>query len=396
MKTLRILSAALLMILLAAPGAPAEEKLDLSLLDAQELSAAATWEDAVFETRPWYERADGTDWRVQDDGSVIVTISATGDVTIGGDTRKSSTSIFDKQLAQEPSGLSFPMENVRSLFEADDMTIVNFEGTLTTTKSATKNTYSFAAPPEYVQVLTSGSVEAVSLENNHILDHGAAGYEETCQTLEAAGIRYSGHLGASTYTTDTGVTIGMLSYQTFNGNYTNIYASIEGDIAALRAQGCQLVIVSYHWGEEKDYIPNERQVPLGRATIDAGADLVLGHHSHRMNPIEVYNGKYICYSLGNFSFAGNIRPDDMDTFVFQQRFRVWPDGTVQNEGFRIVPCSISSQEDVNDFKPTPQEGEAAQAIVSRLLELNADFEKTYKSTGVTAVDAYPTQWMTEY
>lgn len=396
MKTLRILSAALLMTLLAAPGAPAEEKLDLSLLDAQELSAAATWEDAVFETRPWYERADGTDWRVQDDGSVIVTISATGDVTIGGDTRKSSTSIFDKQLAQEPSGLSFPMENVRSLFEADDMTIVNFEGTLTTTKSATKNTYSFAAPPEYVQVLTSGSVEAVSLENNHILDHGAAGYEETCQTLEAAGIRYSGHLGASTYTTDTGVTIGMLSYQTFNGNYTNIYASIEGDIAALRAQGCQIVIVSYHWGEEKDYIPNERQVPLGRATIDAGADLVLGHHSHRMNPIEVYNGKYICYSLGNFSFAGNIRPDDMDTFVFQQRFRVWPDGTVQNEGFRIVPCSISSQEDVNDFKPTPQEGEAAQAIVSRLLELNADFEKTYKSTGVTAVDAYPTQWMTEY
>ena len=396
MKTLRILSAALLMTLLAAPGAPAEEKLDLSLLDAQELSAAATWEDAVFETRPWYERADGTDWRVQDDGSVIVTISATGDVTIGGDTRKSSTSIFDKQLAQEPSGLSFPMENVRNLFEADDMTIVNFEGTLTTTKSATKNTYSFAAPPEYVQVLTSGSVEAVSLENNHILDHGAAGYEETCQTLEAAGIRYSGHLGASTYTTDTGVTIGMLSYQTFNGNYTNIYASIEGDIAALRAQGCQIVIVSYHWGEEKDYIPNERQVPLGRATIDAGADLVLGHHSHRMNPIEVYNGKYICYSLGNFSFAGNIRPDDMDTFVFQQRFRVWPDGTVQNEGFRIVPCSISSQEDVNDFKPTPQEGEAAQAIVSRLLELNADFEKTYKSTGVTAVDAYPTQWMTEY
>ena len=115
-----------------------------------------------------------------------------------------------------------------------------------------------------------------------------------------------------------------------------------------------------------------------------------------MNPIEVYNGKYICYSLGNFSFAGNIRPDDMDTFIFQQRFRVWPDGTVQNEGFRIVPCSISSQEDVNDFKPTPKEGEAAQAVVERLYELNADFEKTYKSTGVTAVETYPTQWLMDY
>ena len=276
------------------------------------------------------------------------------------------------------------------------MTIVNFEGTLTTTKSATKNTYSFAAPPEYVQVLTSGSVEAVSLENNHILDHGAAGYTQTCETLEAAGIRYSGHLGASTFVTDTVVTIGMLSYQTFNGNYANIYASIESDIAALRAQGCQIVIVSYHWGEEKDYIPNERQVPLGRATIDAGADLVLGPHSHRMNPIEEYKGKYICYSLGNFSFAGNTRPDDMDTYVFQQRFRVAADGTVSNEGFRIVPCSISSQEKVNDFKPTPKDEAGSEAVVKRLLELNAKLEKQYESTGVTAVPGYPTAWTTAY
>ena len=389
---------ALLMMaaLLALPTPALGEMLDLSQFVGGEPPAAEEWEDAVFDTRAWYERADGSDWRVQEDGSVIVTISATGDVTIGGDTRKSGKSIFDKQLEKEPSGLSFPMENVADLFAADDMTIVNFEGTLTTTKSATSNTYSFAAPPEYVQVLTSGNIEAVSLENNHIMDHGEAGYADTCQTLENNGIVYSGHLGSAIYTTDTGVSIGMLSYQTFNGNYPAIYNAIEGDIAALRSAGCQLVIVSYHWGEEKDYLPNERQVPLGRATIDAGADLVIGHHSHRINPIEEYNGKYICYSLGNFSFAGNIKPDDMDTFIFQQRFRVYPDGRAQNEGFRIVPCSISSQESVNDFKPTPKEGEAAQAVVDRLLELGAKLEKTYKSTGVTAVESYPTQWLTAY
>ena len=389
---------ALLMMaaLLALPTPALGEMLDLSQFVGGEPPAAEEWEDAVFDTRAWYERADGSDWRVQEDGSVIVTISATGDVTIGGDTRKSGKSIFDKQLEKEPSGLSFPMENVADLFAADDMTIVNFEGTLTTTKSATSNTYSFAAPPEYVQVLTSGNIEAVSLENNHIMDHGETGYADTCQTLENNGIVYSGHLGSAIYTTDTGVSIGMLSYQTFNGNYPVIYNAIEGDIAALRSAGCQLVIVSYHWGEEKDYIPNERQVPLGRATIDAGADLVIGHHSHRINPIEEYNGKYICYSLGNFSFAGNIKPDDMDTFIFQQRFRVYPDGRVDNEGFRIVPCSISSQESVNDFKPTLKEGEAAQAVVDRLLELGAKLEKTYKSTGVTAVESYPTQWLTAY
>lgn len=394
-KLLRALTLALLLCAVCA-AACAEDMLDLSQFEDSEPPAAEEWEDAVFESRAWYEREDGSDWRVQDDGSVIVTISATGDVTIGGDTRKKTTSIFDKQLANEPSGLSFPLENVRSVFEADDLTIVNFEGTLTNTRSATKNTYSFAAPPEYVQALSANGVEAVSLENNHVMDHGEQGYADTCEALSGAGILYSGHLGSSILTTDTGVKIGMLSYQTFNGNYPKIYAALEGDIAALREQGCQLVIVSYHWGEEKDYIPNERQVPLGRATIDAGADLVLGHHSHRMNPVEVYKGKYICYSLGNFSFAGNIRPDDMDTFIFQQRFRVAADGSVSDAGMRIIPCSISSQEKVNDFKPTPSDEAGAQAIVERLLELNAKFEKTYRSTGVTAVEQYPTEWANEY
>lgn len=392
----RRLLAMLCAMFLLLPAAALGEMLDLSRFAGGEPPEAENWAEAVFERRPWYEREDGSDWRIMDDGSVIVTISATGDVTIGGDTRKRSRSIFDQQLEQEESGLSFPLENVRTIFECDDMTLVNFEGTLTTTKSATKNTYSFAAPPAYVQVLTSGDVEAVSLENNHVLDHGSAGYEETCQTLASAGIVYSGHLGSAVYTTDTGVRIGMLSYQTFNGKYPEIYDSIEEDIAQLRSQGCQLVIVSYHWGEEKDYIPNERQVPLGRATIDAGADLVIGHHSHRMNPIEEYKGKYICYSLGNFSFAGNTRPDDMDTYIFQQRFRVYPDGTADNEGFRIIPCSISSQENVNDFKPTPFEGERALAVVERLYELNKKMEKAFRNTGVQTVETYPTEWTTAY
>ncbi|MBR5288893.1 MAG: CapA family protein [Clostridia bacterium] len=387
---------ALFAFLCLAACAVGEGMLDLSQFAGGEPPAAENWEDAVFETRAWYEREDGSDWRMLSDGSIVVTVSATGDVTIGGDTRKKNKSIFDKQLEQEASGLAFPMENVKAIFEADDMTIVNFEGTLTNGKSKTKNTYSFAAPPEYVQVLTTGDIEAVSLENNHIMDHGDAGYEDTCRTLENAGIVYSGHLGSGMFTTETGVKIGMLSYQTFNGKYPSIYEAMPGDIAALRAQGAQIVIVSYHWGEEKDYVPNERQVPLGRATIDAGADLVLGHHSHRMNPIEEYNGKYICYSLGNFSFAGNTRPDDMDTFIFQQRFVVRPDGTAENGGFRIIPSSISSQESINDFKPTPSDAENAARIVERLLELNKKFEKNSKKFGVAAVAQYPTEWTTQY
>ena len=137
-------------------------------------------------------------------------------------------------------------------------------------------------------------------------------------------------------------------------------------------------------------------MPLGRATIDAGADLVIGHHSHRINPIEEYKGKYICYSLGNFSFAGNIRPDDMDTFVFQQRFRVYPDGTAQSAGMRIIPCRITSLEDLNDFKPTPADTAKSADIVERLLELNKKLEKNFRKLGVQAVGDYPTEWTQTY
>ena len=87
-------------------------------------------------------------------------------------------------------------------------------------------------------------------------------------------------------------------------------------------------------------------------TIDSGADLVLGHHSHRINPIEQYNGKYIVYSLANFSFAGNNKPSDMSSFIFQTRFS-FKDGQAAPQGFRIVPMRISSKTDYNDFIPTP-------------------------------------------
>ncbi len=91
---------------------------------------------------------------------------------------------------------------------------------------------------------------------------------------------------------------------------------------------------------------------LGHAAVDAGADLVLGHHSHRINPIECYNGKYIVYSLANCSFAGNHKPDDMFTFIFQTRFRV-RNGEIVGNPFRIIPCRISSRKDYNDFVITP-------------------------------------------
>ena len=184
-----------------------------------------------------------------------------------------------------------------------------------------------------------------------------------------------------------GVKIGSLAYQTFNGRHDELIEKVPADIAALRAQGCEFIVVSYHWGAEKDYSPNDNQVRLGRATIDAGADLVVGHHSHRINPIEYYNGKYICYSLGNFSFAGNNKPDDMSSYIFQLRVRV-RDDVASSEEFKIIPCRISSRTDYNDFTPTPYTKDTHIEAVLRVLKENGR-KLEY------AVESYPLKFSDE-
>lgn len=313
--------------------------------------------------------------------AVYLVVSAAGDVTIGRDTRKSAD-IFSDELKKQGGDLAFPFRNVQEYFANDDLTIVNFEGTLTNTKSATENRFSFGSPPEHVEVLHLGSIEAVALENNHMMDHGQQGLLDTQQTLRDAGIPFSGFGEKGTIEVQ-GVKVGMLSFQTFDGRYDSIYRDMPGMIQELRGEGCALVIVSYHWGAEREYQPNDNQQKLGRATVDAGADLVLGHHSHCLQPIERYNGKYIVYSLGNFSFAGNTKPEDFDTIIFQQRFMVL-NGEAKDDGMRIVPCSISSQSSYNDFTPTPYDAENAARVAKKLLE--------YGSKLPYGIAEYPLDW----
>lgn len=287
------------------------------------------------------------------DGSILLTLSFAGDVTLGRN-GKAPNSIFAAELKRQDGDMNFPFRNVKELFLADDLTLVNFEGTLThrTQWPANKaeNAFLFRADPQWAGILLPNGIEAVSLENNHALDYGRAGLQETKESLAAAGVSYAAQ-GEPAFYEAKGVTLALLAYQTFNGRYPQIYKRLPGDIAAARERA-QLVIVSYHWGGEYQYLPNDKQVELGRFTIDSGADLVVGHHSHVVNPIEYYNGRYICYSLGNFSFAGNLRPSDMSTYIFQTRFRL-RESVLAPEGFRIIPCRISSRTDRNDFAPTP-------------------------------------------
>lgn len=325
----------------------------------------------------------------QPDGSILLTMSFTGDMTIGSNVQSSGTSIFEKELKKQDGDINFPFRNVTDILHADDLTMVNFEGTLTTAgrnPDKRNNDFLFRADPSYASMLPDGGVDTVSLENNHVLDMGQEGLAETKRVLTEAGIPYASEDEPAILTVK-GVKIGSLAYQTFGGRHDELIEKVPGDIQALRDQGCQIVIVSYHWGAEKDYAPNSNQVRLGRATIDAGADLVVGHHSHRINPIEYYNGRYICYSLGNFSFAGNKRPDDMATFIFQIRMRI-RDGVVTSEAIKIIPCRISSRTDYNDFAPTPYTKDTNIEAVLRTLKQNG------KSLDY-ALEDYPLKWPDE-
>ena len=319
-------------------------------------------------------------------------ITATGDVTFGGNMKDNPAStIYTRALEAHGGDLSYFFANVYDIFSSDDLTLINFEGTLTNvSRPAKNNTFCFRADPSHVLALSLSSVEAVALENNHVQDFGETGFQDTVNALEGQGIIWSsdGHIGEYTV---NGTRIAMLAYQTFNGAYPDLSERVPLEVAAAK-QTHDLVIVSYHWGTEKDYLPNDKQIKLGRLTIDSGADLVLGHHSHRINPIEYYNGHYIVYSLGNCAFSGNSRPDDMDTFIFQMKFNI-ENGQAQTGAFRIIPCSISSvtglsgkQSGENDFAVTPfaEGSDAAKRVLDKLMKNGKKLEY--------AVSEYPTQW----
>ncbi|MBE5786790.1 MAG: CapA family protein [Clostridiales bacterium] len=326
--------------------------------------------------------------QLEADGSMFVTITAVGDVTIGRNVQHSGTSIFEKELKKQDNDINFIFRNVKEIFEEDDLTIANFEGVLADDykipSSKRENSYLFLGDPSYAKALSGNSVEAVTMENNHVGDFGDQGIADTIAAMEAEGIVWSNKGNLGVYETK-GLKIGMLAYQTLNQPISSeeLKYVVADDIADAR-KICDLVIVSFHWGNELDYAPRSNQLMLGRAAIDSGADLVLGHHSHRINPIEEYKGKYIVYSLANCSFAGNNKPSDMFTFIFQCRFQM-KNGQVMGNSFRIIPCRISSRKDYNDFAITPL---TEQANISTVL---STLEKNGRNLNY-AVSDYPLEW----
>ena len=297
---------------------------------------------------------------------VSLTLSVVGDCTLGTD----ETFDYDTSLNAyyENYGADYFLQNVKDIFSTDDLTIANFEGTLTDSDEREDKTFAFKAPASYASILTGGSVEAVNTANNHSHDYGDQSFDDTLAALDDAGIVHFGY--DETAVMDVkGIKVGLVGiYELYD--HLEREQQLKDNIAKVKADGAQLIVAIFHWGNETETIPDSNQTTLGRIAIDEGADLVCGHHPHVLQGIETYKGRNIVYSLGNFCFGGNSSPSDMDTMIYQQTFTIDADGVKKDNVTNIIPCSISSAayDGYNNYQPTPAEGDEATRILGKINE----------------------------
>lgn len=298
-----------------------------------------------------------------------VSIAAVGDIMLGG-----------KGLQRfEREGYDFPFAATRDVLQSADIAIGNLETSLTRTdRPFADKQYVFHNNPDKVaQALRRAGFDIVSLANNHSMDYGEQGLRDTFVALDSAGIR---HLGAGlnlaearraqVFHLDNGQTAAFLAYSnTFPEEFWAGVASagtafgheyqVREDVARLAAQGIDVIVVSFHWGRERQTELRGYQPLLAHAAIDAGADLVIGHHPHILQAVERYKNGLILYSLGNYTFStfsSNVNTGGMAKVNFV-------DGRFA--GLELTPINV------NNFDVQLQPGKLdGQALESAFTELN--------------------------
>jgi poly-gamma-glutamate synthesis protein (capsule biosynthesis protein) len=298
-----------------------------------------------------------------------VTVLAAGDVMMAG-------SAFPVLEAEGPD---FAFDSTRAAIGAADFSVANLEAPFGTGGRPFRKTYTFRVPPRFAPALLRAGFDAVNLANNHILDYGPEPFAHTLRLLDSLGIAAFG-AGAARASAESGVVLERSGWKAaflgFSLTYPEeFWASprrpgtafavrerIAARIDSLRGKA-DLVAVSFHWGKELHSAPEPYQREFAHAAIDAGADLVIGHHPHVLQGFEVYQGKPIAYSLGNFVF-GSRSASCRESALFVSRF-----DSAGFAGAEVVPLCVDAR--AVRYQPRALRGSEAEALWRSLARLSA-------------------------
>lgn len=301
------------------------------------------------------------------------TVSFVGDCSIG-DSIQYKKAVSSYHTCIDQNGYDWPFSLVKDVLAADDLTVANLEVVFTARTQHTDKMYNLMADADHVAVLNAGSIELVNTVNNHSMDFGRAGYQDSLATLEAAGIDSFGSIYAGRE--DGFDLLGVRDVNGIRFGFIGFSYPQEADqkriadrIATLREQGCDVVVVSLHWGRETHPTPTTGQMNYAKRILDAGADMIWGHHPHVLQPIQFYNGKPILYSTGNFTF-GTMSNVDPATGIFQLTYQK-EEGRVQLTELSVVPCQTQRSP---DFRPFILTEEAQRRAVFGKLVLKKEYK----------------------
>lgn len=243
-----------------------------------------------------------------------------------------------------------PFQLVKSYFQDDEFTMLNLEGVLANSGKANNKRFVFRGPNAYVNILTDSSVEGVTLANNHSMDFGRQGYNNTIRVLNDAGIVYAQKDKTKLITTKNGLKLGIYADEK---DFST--EEITKNVQALKQAGAEVIICAFHWGKEGAYRPNTEQKKYANDALEAGAHIVYGHHPHVLQKIEKQENGVIYYSLGNFSFGGNPNPRDKDSAIIRQEIIRGTDGSIRLGQTETIPVRITSVKGRNNYQPIPYE-----------------------------------------
>ena len=316
---------------------------------------------------------------------VAIRLSFVGDCTLGTDVNFGGVRFTDYYAKYGPD---YFLTGVRSFFETDDLTVVNLEGTLTTSKSRANKTFAFKGDPSYTKILTGSGVEACNFANNHNRDYGNQSFTDTTNALDRAGIAWVCDDNVRILDVK-GVKVGLAGIYELAA-LTGCDSLVKKDIETLKAQGADVICVEFHWGIEGDSVPDKNQVTLAHNAINYGADLVVGSHPHVLQGIETYKGKQIVYSMGNFCFGGNSNPKDKDTMLYQMNFQLSaPDAaghrTITATAENVIPCRLSSVTSSYNDPPTTVTGSEARRVIAKIQQRSDAAAAKYHTTADTIV-----------